>query len=103
MCRDRCIRLLISLALAVPEKEVKLNADTIKDSLREYQRITDETMAEDLTDDLELRQLQPQFFVEWVICEAWFLFLTESVWSACSFLEELLHKLPARDSSPITV
>lgn len=98
------MRLLIALALSLPEKEVKLNDDTIKLAVAEYQRVTDDVLREDHTDDLDMEQTQPQFLVEWVCCQAWFLFLTESVWSACSFLEELQRKFPFREEGkPISV
>ena len=91
------MRLLISLALALPQNEIKLDESTIGTASREYQRITDEMLSEVTSNELDLQHLQPQFFVEWIICEAWFLFLTENVWSACTFLEELLRKLPTRE------
>ena len=79
--------------------------DTLKIALEQFQRVTDEAIsAQDQTDELEVDRLGPQFFVEWVMCEAWFLHLTESVWSACAFLEDLMRKMPKREeASLITV
>lgn len=71
----------------------------------EYQRVVDEIMTDDfLLDDFELNHTEPQFIIEWIHCQAWFLYLTESVQSANSFLDEILKKLSSRDANkPITL
>ena len=86
--------LLISLALSVPEKEVVLNEETLKNALTEFQKTTNQSFDEDflLEEVFTFDHTEPQFFIEWIYCQAWFLYLTESVWSASVFLDELLHK-----------
>lgn len=92
--RERCLTLLASLALLVPEKELKLTDEVISKALSEFQKITDEAYDEDslLEEIFTFDHTEPQFFIEWIYCQAWFLYLTESVWSASVFLDELLHK-----------
>ncbi|XKL68828.1 hypothetical protein PGB90_006597 [Kerria lacca] len=93
--KEKCVRLLISMALSVPENEIKINKDSIKTALIKFQKITDDEMSQDyFLDDFELVHIEPQFFVEWVYCQAWFLYLTESVSSTVSFLDEIISKLP---------
>lgn len=35
----------------------------------------------------------PQFFIEWVICRAWFLYLTKNVQTSVSMLKDVIGKI----------
>lgn len=96
---------MISLALYQPEKDVTISEISTRSALMEYQRVVDEIMTDDfLLDEFELNQTEPQFIIEWIYCQTWFLYLTESVQSADSFLDEIMKKLSSRDANkPITL
>lgn len=87
--------MLIALALSIPEKEANTDNETVKKALEEFQNITDNFDEDYFSDEvLALEHTEPQFPIEWIYCQAWFLYLTESVWSASVFLEDLLHRMP---------
>lgn len=91
--REKALKTLIALATGVQPDHANFNL-TEKAVV-----IFNNTTEELLTDEEQFAycSLQynylPQFFIEWVICHAWFLYLTENVQSSVSMLKDVIGKI----------
>lgn len=93
MFREKALRTLITLATGVsPDnassnltEEAKLVFDNVTENL-----LTDEEQF--MYCDLKYNYL-PQFLIEWVICRAWFLYLTQNIQTSVSMLKYVIDKI----------
>lgn len=91
--REKALRTLITLATGVsPDhtssnltEEAKLIFDNVTKSL-----LADEEQF--MYCDIKYNYL-PQFLIEWVICRAWFLYLTQNVQTSVSMLKYIINTI----------
>ncbi|XP_026804790.1 protein NRDE2 homolog [Rhopalosiphum maidis] len=92
-CKEKALQTLIALATGVLPKNANLNLT--EEAMLVFDNIT-ESILKDKEQfaycDLKYNYL-PQFLIEWVICRAWFLYLTESVQISVSMLKDVIIKI----------
>lgn len=91
--REKALQTLIALATGVLPKNANLNLT--EEAMLVFDNVT-ESILKDKEQfaycDLKYNYL-PQFLIEWVICRAWFLYLTESVQTSVSMLKDVIIKI----------
>lgn len=91
--REKALQTLIALATGVLPQQASLNltekAMLVFDNVTESILIEKEQFA---YCDLKYNYL-PQFLIEWIVCRAWFLYLTQNVQDSVSMLKDILRKI----------
>lgn len=91
--RERALLSLIALATGILPDQANLNltheAMIIFDNITEDLLTNEEQFA---NCGLQYNYL-PQFFIEWVICRAWFLYLTMNVQTCVAMLKDVIVKI----------
>lgn len=93
MFRDKALQTLIALATGVLPEHVSLNL--AEEAMLVFDNVTGNILNEEeqfAYSDLKYNYL-PQFFIEWVVCRAWFLYLTQNVQASVSMLKDVIRKI----------
>lgn len=90
---EKALQTLIALATGVLPKHASLNLT--EEAMLVFDNVT-ESILNDKEQfsycDLKYNYL-PQFLIEWVICRAWFLYLTQNVQTSVSMLKDVIGKI----------
>lgn len=97
LCRKKAVSILTMLVEKIPLDETDASSVQIKKSTNSWAQATEQVVTEAVahsSDVINLQEtLKPQFCVEWIACHAWFLYLTQSIWAACTLIQGVLQKL----------
>ena len=98
--RQKAISVLMALALGKPVSSIDTSSPPPLEQLvatsEKFQHVGIELLQDSSLENLvSVPDLfLPNFFVDWISCNAWFLFLTHSTWVAGAALENVLEKIP---------
>lgn len=83
------------IALATGTMPDQVCPDLIEEAMLVFNNVTENLLAdEDQFSHCDVHyNYLPQFFVEWVICRAWFLYLTKSIQISMSMLKDVVEKI----------
>lgn len=105
MYKQRAISILIALGLGKSLLKTEISAEQQALALDKFYHIGTE-----LLQDASAKaaasvtgHLLPDFYVDWISCHAWLLFLTQSTWAGGAVIEDVLAKIPPTSSSTFAV
>lgn len=87
------MKTLIGLATGVIPKHANLNST--EEATMIFDNVTQSILAneEQFMHCNLLYNYLPQFIIEWIICRAWFLYLTQNVQTSVSMLKDVISKI----------
>lgn len=91
--REKALLTLIALATGVLPQQASLNLT--EKAMLIFDNVTESILNEKeqfAYSDLKYNYL-PQFLIEWVVCRAWFLYLTQNVQDSVSMLKDIIRKI----------
>jgi len=104
LLREKAKGVLVSVGIGGPMKEESPSALFVEKALSKFHHVSTElfveveSLAEKDDDDGSIYtfHLSLDFFVEWLTCHAWLLFLSDSVWKAVGMLENAISAIPSQ-------
>lgn len=91
--REKAVKTLIALATGTLPKNASSNL--IEQAVNVFDNVTEQCLSDTKqfsSYGLDYNYL-PQFLIEWVICRAWFLYLTHNVQSSVSMVKDVIVKI----------
>lgn len=91
--REKALQTLIALATGVFPEQASLNLT--EEAMLIFDDVTESILNEKeqfAYCDLKYNYI-PQFLIEWIICRAWFLYLTQNVQDSVSMLKNVIRKI----------
>jgi len=91
--REKALKTLIALATGVFPEQASLNLT--EEAMLVFDNVTESILNEKeqfAYCDLKYNYI-PQFLIEWIICRAWFLYLTQNVQDSVSMLKDVIRKI----------
>lgn len=91
--------LLILCEFVLQKKIEKLSEVQIQEAQNEFMRITTKIIQKGFTNLQTHFNFLPDFSTEWVICNAWFLYLQEGIHECSKFMDDILKGLTANNKT----
>lgn len=91
--REKALKTLIALATGVLPQHA--DSSLIEEATHIFDNVTESILADEEQFsycDLQYNYL-PQFLIEWIICRAWFLYLTQNMKTSVSMLKDVIEKI----------
>jgi len=103
--KQKAVSILIALCLGKSLSTVEITEDETAAAGDKFYHIGTELLegVSAKTAATGFEHLLPDFFVDWISCHAWFLFLTQSTWAGAAIIEDVLAKIPPALSSVYAV
>ncbi|CAH1970644.1 unnamed protein product [Acanthoscelides obtectus] len=94
---NEALKLLCEMALR--QKVSQVTESVLQRAEVEFDRVSAGVLGNKMKTLQPVRHFQPEFFTDWVTCQAWFLYLHEGSTACQNFLARVLSKLEETDRS----
>lgn len=103
--KQKAISILIALCLGKSLSTVEISEEQLAVARDKFYHIGTELLGDVNANAAASvnEHLLPDFYVDWISCHAWLLFLTQSTWAGAAVIEDVLAKIPPVPSSVFAI